>query len=168
MGSRCLHLDGLSDTCDGLTASYDRNRSLEVMNSGTAGPAGAVGLIVVIGVQVAAMSTLFSTPAGPILAGLCVIASCAALALCCLRGVPSAQADGLGVAYAGTVPRSGALVSWALVATALAPACGWTELPWWRGTVAVMLAVVCVALLLRRVHRRLGGVTGDVFGASIE
>src|SRR5699024_883691 len=32
--TRLLHLDGLSDTVDGLTASTDRARSLEVMRSG--------------------------------------------------------------------------------------------------------------------------------------
>ncbi|WP_040924031.1 adenosylcobinamide-GDP ribazoletransferase, partial [Saccharomonospora iraqiensis] len=37
LGSRGLHLDGLSDTADGLSASYDRTRALEVMHRGDAG-----------------------------------------------------------------------------------------------------------------------------------
>ena len=37
LGSRAFHLDGLADTADGLTASYDRVRALEVMRSGAAG-----------------------------------------------------------------------------------------------------------------------------------
>ena len=44
LGSRALHLDGLSDTVDGLTASYDRERSLAVMRTGTSGPAGTAAL----------------------------------------------------------------------------------------------------------------------------
>jgi len=52
LGSRALHWDGLSDVADGLTASYDAERSLAVMKSGTAGPAGVVAVVVVAGLQV--------------------------------------------------------------------------------------------------------------------
>jgi adenosylcobinamide-GDP ribazoletransferase len=168
LGSRCFHLDGLSDTVDGLTASYDRAHSLEVMKGGTAGPAGAVALMVVIGLQTAALAALVATPGGAILAGLSVIVSRAALVVCCIRGIPSARPEGLGGSYAGTVPWSGATLVWLLAAATLAAASGSAHLPWWRGTLAVAVALVVVALLLRRTHRRLGGVTGDVFGAAVE
>ena len=44
----------------------------------------------------------------------------------------------------------------------------WAGLPWWRPLVGVLVAVVGGALLLGRVVRRIGGVTGDVLGALIE
>jgi adenosylcobinamide-GDP ribazoletransferase len=166
--SRCFHLDGLSDTADGLTASYDRARSLEVMKGGTAGPAGVVALVVVIGLQTGALTALLTTPSGAVLAGLCVIASRAALVLCCLRAIPSARPGGLGDVYAGSVPWSGAALVWLLGTVTLATGCGWDHVQWWRGVVAVVVALVVVAMLLRRVHQRLGGVTGDVFGAGVE
>ena len=49
LGNRAFHLDGLSDTVDGMAASYDRERSLAVMKSGTSGPAGVVAVVLVLG-----------------------------------------------------------------------------------------------------------------------
>lgn len=168
LGTRCLHLDGLSDTVDGLAASYDRAHALEVMKSGTAGPAGVVALVIVIGVQATALSALMVTPAGAVLASLAVVVSRAALVICCARGVPSARPGGLGEVYAGSLPRTFATVVWLLAGLALAAVCEWAGLPLWRGVLAAALALAVVALLLRRVVTRIGGVTGDVFGAAIE
>lgn len=168
LGSRNFHLDGLSDTVDGLAASYDRARSLQVMKSGTAGPAGVVALIIVIGIQAAALAALVTTPGGAVLAGVAVLVSRTALALCCARGVPSARPDGLGGVYAGAVPRTGAALLWLLAAAALTATAAVTGLGWWRGLLAMIVALVVVLLLIRRVRRRLGGVTGDVFGAAVE
>ncbi|WP_036555901.1 adenosylcobinamide-GDP ribazoletransferase [Nocardioides insulae] len=172
LGSRAFHLDGLSDTVDGLTASYDRERSLAVMKTGTAGPAGVVALVVVLGLQAAALgslSTAGSTPlAGALLAGVAVLVSRCSLALCCARGIPSARPGGLGDLYSGSVPRTGVLVSWAVAAAVLAALAPVAGLPWWRGLLAMLLAAAVVGLLIRHTTRRLGGVTGDVFGASVE
>ncbi len=48
LGSRGLHLDGLADTADGLSASYDRAKALEIMRRGNTGPIGAVALVIVV------------------------------------------------------------------------------------------------------------------------
>ena len=116
LGSRALHLDGLSDVADGLTASYDRERSLEVMKGGTAGPAGAAALVVVLGIQAASLAAVLSSPRGPVVAGLLVCGSRAILSVCCARGVPAARVDGLAVTYAGTVRRTWTAVTWLVVA----------------------------------------------------
>ncbi len=106
------------------------------------------------------------------LAGVLVCVSRVALTITCLRGVPAARADGLGLPHAGTVAPGVAAVSW-LVAAALVGvlvdwAGPWLGLDWWRGPLAVALAALVVAVLVRRCVRRFGGVTGDVFGAAIE
>jgi adenosylcobinamide-GDP ribazoletransferase len=167
-GSRALHWDGLSDTADGLTASYDRERSLAVMNSGAAGPAGVVAVVVVAGLQVAAFAPLLTTTRGAVLAGMLVCASRVALTITCLTGVPAARSDGLGQPHAGTVVRSVALTSWALVSVVVSAVAAWAGFEWWRGLLAVLFAGLVVAMLVRRAVRRFGGVTGDVYGAAIE
>lgn len=144
LGSRGLHWDGLSDTVDGLTASHDAARSLEVMKTGTSGPAGVLATTVVAGVQAAAFAALWDDLLLVVL--LVCLSRCALWVVCCTR-VPPARRDGLGVGFTGSVPL-------ALAATAV-----------------LLLGVVggvVVALLVAHTVRRLGGATGDVMGAAVE
>jgi adenosylcobinamide-GDP ribazoletransferase len=50
----------------------------------------------------------------------------------------------------------------------LVAALGWADLDWWRGLVVAGAGLLVGAALTWRCVRRFGGVTGDVFGASIE
>jgi len=171
LGNRAFHIDGLADTVDGFAASYDRERALTVMKTGTSGPAGVVAIVLVIALQTAGMAGLLAGPdpvARAVLAGVIVCASRAALVLCCVRGVPSARPGGLGDTYTETVPVVVAAAIWGVLALLLAWLTSLAGLPWWRGPVAVVLAAVVVLGLVIRAIRRLGGVTGDVFGAAVE
>lgn len=168
MGSRALHLDGLSDVADALTASYDPARSLEVMKGGTSGPAGSAALVLVLGLQVAALASVLSTPRGPVVAAVLVCASRAALAVTCARGVPVATSHGLAASYAGTVTRAAAALTWLTVGAVALLVLDWAEYEWWRGPVVVAVGLVACAAATYRCVRRFGGVTGDVFGAAIE
>jgi len=169
LGSRAFHLDGLADTADGLTASYDTERSLAVMKSGTVGPAGVVALVLVLMIQAAGLSTLAYVAHGPVVAGILVCMSRVALTLTCTRGIRSGRPDGLGAPHAGSVPRLVTVAAWLAAAAVSAAAADWTGVtPWWQMLIAVAVAAAVVAALIHRAARRLGGVTGDVYGAAIE
>jgi adenosylcobinamide-GDP ribazoletransferase len=157
IGSGVLHLDGLSDTADGLAVQGDRARRLEVMRRGDVGPAGVVALLLVVLVQVSALSGLSA-----VTLCLAVVASRATLSLACVRGVPAARADGLGSAVAGAVHPIACVVVVGLVGVLAGLADGW------RGIVGVAVAFAVSALVLLVCLRRLGGVTGDVLGACVE
>ncbi|TVT08507.1 adenosylcobinamide-GDP ribazoletransferase [Amycolatopsis bartoniae] len=160
LGSRGLHLDGLADTADGLGASYDRERALDIMRRGDSGPTGVATLVLVLIVQCGAMAVAGpATGAAAVLAGRCV------LSLCCARGVPSARPEGLGATVAGSVRIPLAVLVFLLAAGL---SCLLPGLPWWRGPVAVAVAYAAAGLLLWRCTRRLGGITGDVLGACVE
>jgi adenosylcobinamide-GDP ribazoletransferase len=165
LGSRAFHLDGLADTADGLTASYDREQSLAVMKSGAVGPAGVAALIVVLGLQVVGFAGLADQP---LAAGALVLASRAALALTCMRGIPAAAGDGLRSPFAGSVAWPLALLRWTSAAAIAALVFALLGMPWQGAVIGFAVATVIVGLLIRRAITRLGGVTGDVFGASIE
>lgn len=165
LGSRAFHLDGLADTADGFTASHDRERSLAVMKSGAVGPAGAAALIVVVGLQAVGFAHLVNAP---LAAAILVCLSRGVLALTCMSGVPAAEGDGLRAPFAGCVPAPLAVVFWVGLAVGGTLALGMLNLPWRHVLAGFGLATLLVALVVRRATTRLGGVTGDHFGAGIE
>ena len=171
IGNRGFHLDGLSDVADGLAASYDRERSLAVMKTGTSGPAGVVAVVLVLGLQTAGLMGVL-TRADPwraaAVVGVAVCVSRLALAVCCIRVIPSARPGGLGTVYTGTVAPAVAGGMWVLGATLLTLAGRWSGLGWWHGATACIVALALVGMVVARAVRRLGGVTGDVFGATVE
>ncbi|MPZ62540.1 MAG: adenosylcobinamide-GDP ribazoletransferase [Propionibacteriales bacterium] len=170
--SRGLHLDGLADTADGLAASYDRERALDVMRRGDVGPAGVAAVGFVVLAQVAAGAQLLaaaSETTGAALIGVCVVLSRVSVAVGCVRGIPTARSSGLGATVAGTVPRLPLVVE-LLLLTSLAALVVRTlnGTPWWSAPAATVAVLVVTAVLLGRCVRRLGGVTGDVLGAVVE
>lgn len=168
LGSRALHLDGLSDVADALTVSYDRERSLAVMKGGTSGPAGSAALVLVLSVQAASLAAVLAQPRGPVVAAVLVCASRGILTVTCLRGVPAAREDGLAAAYAGTVGRAAVVLTWLAIGAACLSALAWAGHEWWRGPAVAAIGLAAGSAVTYRCVRRLGGVTGDVFGAAIE
>ncbi len=168
LATRGLHLDGLADTCDGLAASYDRTRALEVMRTGDVGPAGAVAIVLVLVIQAAALGDLLTSEPGALVAGLAVVTSRHTLAWACRRGMPAARPGGLGAAVAGTVPVRYAAAATVVVGVFGAGILSAAGLPWWAGPAVVAAGLTGAAVVLRRARRRLGGITGDVLGAVVE
>ncbi|RLV54945.1 adenosylcobinamide-GDP ribazoletransferase [Aeromicrobium phragmitis] len=168
LGSRAFHLDGLSDTADGLTSSYDATRALEVVKLGNAGPAGAAALAIVVTAQVGALSALVTASWGPLAAGVLVCVSRATAVLGCMRGVRGARKDGLGVTYTETIAPAVAIAIWVVIALGLCAGYAALGEPWWRGLATTGAALLVIAWILRRAISRFGGVVGDVFGATVE
>jgi adenosylcobinamide-GDP ribazoletransferase len=167
--TRAIHLDGLADTADGLGVPGDRERALAVMRGGDVGPMGVVALVLVVLLQVAAAGELAGRgPFGVLQVAAALVASRAALAVVARRGVPAARPDGLGAAVAGSVPGVAAALLWVGVALLLAGAswvAGGSPL---SALAAAVAGVGAVLVLVAMARRRLGGVTGDVFGAAVE
>jgi adenosylcobinamide-GDP ribazoletransferase len=97
-----------------------------------------------------------------------VCTSRVALTITCARGVPAARPDGLGASHAGSVPRPVVVAAWLAAGAASAAAITWAGGTWWHVALGFVVAAATVGLLVLRATRRLGGVTGDVFGAAIE
>ncbi|RIV38479.1 adenosylcobinamide-GDP ribazoletransferase [Micromonospora radicis] len=165
--TRGLHLDGLADTVDAL-GSYRRGpAALEIMRKPDVGPFGVVALVLVLLVQAAALAELAGRDRAATLVAVVTATAAGRLGvtLACRRGVPAARPEGLGALVAGTVgPLALAVGTGAVALLAVAAVPGRA----WQGPLAVLAALAVSAGLLRHVVRRLGGITGDVLGATVE
>lgn len=168
-----LHLDGIADTADGLGSRKPPEQALAIMRQSDIGP---MGVIAVVFVLLAAVSVLVGpvTPvAWIVLVAPMVGRTCCVLA--CGRWRPGARSGGFGALFVGSITRSVA-IAWIVGCLALCSAAGLAvdliaATPG-RATVSFLLAgalalLVSTAQSNRFVHR-LGGLTGDTFGALIE
>ncbi len=165
--SRGLHLDGLADTVDALGSYRDREGALAIMRRPDIGPFGVTAVVLVLLAQVAAAASILARPWWAALASIVAVTMAGRLAItvACRRGVPAARSEGLGWLVAGTVhPVAIVVGTLATAAVAIAAVPGRP----WQGPLAVALALGTVLLLLRHAIRRLGGITGDIIGATCE
>lgn len=154
-----LHLDGLADSADAWVGGHgDRERTLEIMKDPRSGPAAIAAVVLVLLLKFAALAALFQSHAWTALLLAPLLGRTALLGM--LLSTPYVRSGGLGAALAGHLPRQAGYML--LLATALGVcfvADGWKAL----------LAVLVVGWLLRRAFlARLGGVTGDTLGATVE
>jgi adenosylcobinamide-GDP ribazoletransferase len=167
--SRGLHLDGLADTADGLASRAPAERALEIMRRSDIGPLGVLAIGFAVLVDVAALAAVGGSSWRPV-AALAVAAATGRLAVvqAAHRRVPPARASGFGAYVAGSVSTwTAALETIAVLGggAGLAAAVD-AGVPGW---LAAQAGALLVAAGVRwHTTRRLGGVTGDVFGALVE
>jgi adenosylcobinamide-GDP ribazoletransferase len=168
-----LHLDGLADTADGLGSRRPADQALEIMRRSDAGPLGVATLVLVLLVQVSALASLphgWTGTGWTGASGLVLAAVTSRVAVVAATGSPSARPSGFGALVAGRTSAAGRVASvvillGAVVAAGLALG-GVAAAA--RGTAAAVAGLAVAALLRWAARRRLGGMTGDVFGAIIE
>ena len=170
LASRALHLDGLMDTADGYLSGAPRERALEIMKDSRVGAMGVFAAIAVMVVKVSALASLARPGAAlGLVIGLTVARLLPAIDV---RFFAYARREGTGAAFAGAGTTNGPVVVAAACAAAVALAVGVLASGGLRGTfLALDLAVAVVAITLcvqALVGRRLGGLTGDVYGLGIE
>jgi len=167
--SRGLHLDGLADTADGLASRAPAERALEIMRRSDIGPFGVLAIVLAVLIDVAALTAVDGSSWRPV-AALAVAAATGRLAVlhAAHPRVPSARTSGFGAYVAGSVSTPVAALETVVVlgsTTGLAAVVHASVIGW---PVASAAALVVVGGVRWHTTRRLGGVTGDVFGALVE
>jgi len=156
-----MHLDALADTADALGAAT-RERALEIMRDHATGAYGGAAITLDLLIKIGALAEL---AAGGGWRGVVVAAALA-------RAVPLALASSLPYARAGA-PGAGRLLTDRLTRrrAAVGIVVAGVIATLLLGAEAVPLLAITAAtavFLLRSFRRRLGGVTGDTLGASVE
>lgn len=161
LATGALHLDGWADLCDGVGGGHDRANALRIMKDSRIGVFGATGLVLLLLIKYLALASLplAVKPAALLLAPAAGRWSPVVLAVTqpYLRGP-----EGTGSAFAAHAGnRELGLASLTLLAVAASVLA-------WQGLIVVGVIGLALLAFARWMRHRLGGVTGDVLGASVE
>jgi len=168
-----LHLDGLADCGDGLWVSATPERRLEIMRDSRLGAFGGLALVLFLILKVAAAGSLavlalfslqpnLAEPVAWLTAGPLVIATvCARWLILPMGRQPGARPGGLGADFALGLRPAGLIVPALLLVVVTAVGGLWA-------LAAVVAAHAVAWLILQVARRRLGGVTGDILGLTVE
>lgn len=155
-----LHIDGLADVFDGLGGGRgDRARTLDIMRDSRIGALGATAVVLALLGKVVALAGLLRADTTWPLPLFPAAARWATTPLVIL--FPYARKEGLGRPF-HEGGRASRLVIATLTLGIPVVALGW------RALLPVGAAAVAAAIIAISVLRRLGGLTGDVYGAAIE
>lgn len=160
MCTGALHLDGFMDTCDGIGSGAPRERALEIMKDSRVGAMGVFGAVVVLLIKVTALLSLSPHQSLlPLFIGWAAARAVPALDVTFFR---YARKKGTGGAF--TEGKSPGMVACVIVSTLL--------IAWGVGQLTgVMVAGAVIVLTLSvqaNIGRKLGGLTGDVYGMGVE
>jgi adenosylcobinamide-GDP ribazoletransferase len=160
----CLHEDGLADAFDGFGGGWDREKVLAIMRDSRIGTYGAVALTLSLLARVLLVASLPATRAGTYLIAAHVLCRWTTLPLSFYlfpaRDRNGDKIDGQGARIAHLTTRasliSGTLFTFVVVFAVLRI----------RGLIPVLAAASTTLFSGLYYRRRIGGVTGDCFGAT--
>jgi len=160
-----LHLDGFVDCCDALFVPVSRERRLEILRDVHVGAFGITGLVLLLGVKLAALAAV---PGSVRLPALLLVPT---LGRWGMTGAVLLYPYARSESGLGQKAKTGAGAAQLAVATFTALAA--VAMAWWLGLgwlAAGLLIVVPVTVLALAgwITSRLGGLTGDAYGAICE
>lgn len=153
-----LHLDGLADCADAWVGGFgDRTRSLRIMKDPASGPIAVCVLVLVLLLKWTLLVHLLEQNRFVPLLIAPLLGRGAILLL--MLSTPYVSPQGLAEKPLQHLPRTAARWVAGLSVAAAAVALGWP---------AVLLAGLLLSWIRHAAVSRLGGVTGDVYGAAVE
>ncbi|MBP6062819.1 MAG: adenosylcobinamide-GDP ribazoletransferase [Fusobacteriaceae bacterium] len=162
-----LHLDGLSDTFDGIFSYRSKQRMLEIMKDSRVGANGVIVLVLYFILNIIFLADLESIelPMGafillyPVIGRMNTVINCAT--------APYARTSGMAKDFVEQTDYKGFLISF-LITMGYA----YAVLTYFKLDISIIAIVPIMAILgyyfARLMTRKIGGVTGDTLGAVLE
>ena len=177
-----LHLDGWMDTADGTLSNRPREQMLEIMKDSRVGAMGVTAGVLLLIAKFAALAALLGSAGTACWAAIAAIpvwsrwwmtAAIAAWPYARGEGGMGALFRGVGAIHAACAAAVGLAVTFALLCAGGAAPAAWSGLPVPGAAALTALTFPALAAafgwpLGRWLNRRLGGQTGDTYGAMNE
>jgi len=161
--SGALHMDGLADTADGFLSSRPKERILEIMKDSHIGAMGVIAIVGMLLLKVAALGQFVEPDQAWRVALLMPLAGRCMMVLAIVVMPYARPEGGLGTLFGGR--RSPWPALWALLVLSGATRFLWQDT---TGIACVAAALLVTLLFSLWCRRKIGGATGDTFGATCE
>lgn len=151
-----LHIDGLSDTIDGIYSNRDKERILEIMKDSNIGTFGVLGLLIVSLVNIAVISKL-----SPEYLIIFPILSRTLVILVSWQN-EYARKDGMGKLFIDASTFKAFIVPFILLLPVIVYFTGI------YGILGLIIATLITSTWVKMISKKIDGITGDVLGFTIE
>ncbi len=162
-----LHCDGLMDTADGIFSGREKEKILEIMKDSRAGAFGVVSLVVVAALQISeiaelvlisAMQTLAAVYSAPIIGRFLMVAM--------IKKFPYARPQGIGKAFAKFSSEKTLPLAFFETLILFLPLAFFDKKFFLTAFVALIITSIFTMYFGKVVTKKIGGVTGDIYGAT--
>jgi len=155
-----IHLDGFADTCDGFYGGHSREDVLKIMRDSRIGTMGAIGLVALLLLKFAILSSVAQEGLWKILLITAVFARWSQALACAISKY--ARDEGKAKYFIEYAER-GACAAGAL----------FTLILFWllmsvKGVILFAILSAAMFLFIKCIQKRIGGMTGDTIGATNE
>lgn len=153
-----LHIDGLSDMLDGFLSNRDREKTLDIMKDSRIGAFGVIGIVLLIlGKYVIIKNFTIDM-------WICIILSIANsrfIAAMIISSKKTARKDGLGELFHNSKPKRKILYSGLIYILILL----FLNISY---IIPLLISYIFAELISLWSYKKIGGLTGDVYGATME
>ena len=162
LGCQGLHLDGLADTADAMFSHRDRDRKLAIMKDSAIGVFGALALIFAVGLKALLLADLAYSPGGAAVVLLFPVWGRMAGSVVASLSRYARAEGGLGQAFVDLAGPRELIISGSLTLLFSIIIMGLS------GLICALSVALFAVVGVEYWRRKLGGVTGDIIGTTIE